>query len=75
MLSGDAKEGEGFFHGKPGNFPSLSDLVGEFSDKTEYVETGPNTHMVNYKLNNDGTITAKFESKNDDATRRHTIQG
>ena len=55
----DPKEGQGFFHGIPENFPSLSDLVGEFSEKKQKVVDGP--HMVNYQKNEDGTITAKLE--------------
>ena len=55
----DPKEGQGFFHGIPENFPSLSDLVGEFSEKKQQIADGP--HMVNYQKNEDGTITAKLE--------------
>ena len=55
----DPKEGEGFFHGIPENFPSLSDLVGEFSENKQQSLEGPN--VVNYQKNEDGTITAKLE--------------
>jgi len=56
------QDGQGFFHGIPENFPSLSDLVGEFSEKKEEKLTGEKlTHMVNYQRNDDGTITAKLE--------------
>ena len=74
FVTDGSKGDEGFFHGKPENFPSLSDLVGEFSDKREYVETAANTHMVNYKTNNDGTITAKIANKRD-GTKRRRIRG
>ena len=57
----DPKDGQGFFNGVPENFPSLSDLVGEFSENKEQSTGRKLTHMVNYQRNDDGTILAKLE--------------
>ena len=45
----------------PENFPSLSDLVGEFSENKEKRTGQKLTHMVNYQRNDDGSVTAKLE--------------
>ena len=66
------KEGEGFFHGIPENFPSLSDLVGEFSENKEDIAHRQITHMINYKTNDDGTITARLQDEKDFDRDYHT---
>ena len=57
------QDGNGFFHGIPENFPSLSDLVGEFSEQKQTSTDRKAIHMVNYQRNDDGTITAKLEER------------